>query len=69
MSVAVLVDRREFLKLGLAGTGGLLLGIALPSRLAAAAVGDAASTPVKLNAWVHIGTDDVVTFFIHNDSR
>jgi len=63
MSIALSVDRREFLRLGVAGTGGLLLGFVLPTRTAAAS--SAAATPLKLNAWIYIGTDDVVTLFIH----
>src|SRR6476660_4382681 len=63
MSIALTVNRREFLKLGVAGTGGLLLGFALPARAEATSV--AAVAPLKLNAWVHVGTDDVVTLFIH----
>ena len=52
------VDRRSFLK---AGAGGLLLGFYLPesSRL------QAQSIAAKLNAYVHIGSDDTVTLFIH----
>ena len=44
-------------------TGGLLLGF-----VAANARGggrSAAAAPLKLNAWIHVGTDDVVTLFIH----
>jgi len=63
MSSALTVNRREFLKLGVAGTSGLLLGFVLPTRAEANSV--AAVAPLKLNAWVHVGTDDVVTLFIH----
>ncbi len=63
MSIQVL-DRRSFLKAGALGTGGLLLGFYLPSRANAAIVADATEA-AKLNAWIHIGTDDVVTLFIH----
>ena len=49
-------SRREFLKAGAAVGGGLILGVALPSRRAAAAA--ATSMP---NAWVRIGSDDTVT--------
>jgi isoquinoline 1-oxidoreductase beta subunit len=57
------LSRRGFLKIGTAATGGLLIGFYLPGKglLAAEAV-DASKT---LNAFVHIGTDDVVTFIIH----
>jgi isoquinoline 1-oxidoreductase beta subunit len=50
-------NRRGFLK----GLGGLAVAFAMPrgARL------DAAPTSAKLNAFVHIGTDDTVTLFIH----
>jgi isoquinoline 1-oxidoreductase subunit beta len=50
------LDRREFL-----GTaGGLLVGFFLPDSSRADAPADA-----KLNAFVHVGSDDVVTLYIH----
>ncbi|HEY6390971.1 MAG TPA: xanthine dehydrogenase family protein molybdopterin-binding subunit [Bryobacteraceae bacterium] len=52
------VDRRNFLK-----TSGLLLGFYLPARSRLSAQTRAAKT--KLNAYVHVGTDDAVTLFIH----
>src|SRR5580658_1490743 len=59
MSPVVALDRRGFLK---TAAGGLLLGFSLSrgSKLSEAAVSDN-----KLNAWVHVGTDDYVTLFIH----
>lgn len=65
MSATFSVDRREFLRLGVAGAGGLLIGFALPGRGEAAMLEAAPAISLKLNAWVHIGTDDVVTLFIH----
>ncbi|HEV8042051.1 MAG TPA: xanthine dehydrogenase family protein molybdopterin-binding subunit [Bryobacteraceae bacterium] len=53
------VDRRSFLK---AGAGGLLLGFYLPESSRLKAQTGAAS---KLNAYVHIRSDDTVTLFIH----
>jgi isoquinoline 1-oxidoreductase beta subunit len=50
------IDRRDFLR---TAAGGLLIGFSLPSRLRS----DVAAT--KLNAFVHVGTDDFVTLFIH----
>src|SRR6478735_12285332 len=63
MSIALTVNRREFLKLGVAGTSGLLLGFVLPTRAEANSV--AAVAPLKLNAWVHVAPDDAITLFIH----
>jgi isoquinoline 1-oxidoreductase subunit beta len=62
MSPVMKVDRRGFLK---TAAGGLLLGFHLSrgSKLSAA-VSDSVSDN-KLNAWIHVGTDDYVTLFIH----
>jgi len=62
---AILLDRRGFLKTSAAGATGLCIGFYLPLRqeLPASASPDA-QMPVPLNAWVHIGTDDVVTILI-----
>jgi isoquinoline 1-oxidoreductase beta subunit len=57
------IDRRGFLKAGAASAGGLLLGFYLPERTKLAAQG--AATDAKLNAFVHIGSDDRVTIFLH----
>jgi isoquinoline 1-oxidoreductase beta subunit len=55
------LDRRGFLRATAAGAGGLLIGFYLPSRSPLKA------DPVasKLNAYVHVGSDDHVTLFIH----
>src|SRR5579864_4408503 len=57
------IDRRGFLKAGVAGAGGLLLGFYLPERNQLAA--QTATTDAKLNAFVHIGSDDSITLFLH----
>src|ERR1700728_511179 len=59
MSAVVALDRRGFLR---TAAGGLLLGFQLSrgSKQLTAAVSDN-----KLNAWVHVGSDDTVTLFIH----
>jgi len=57
------INRRGFLKAGAASTGGLLLGFYLPERHKLAA--QTAATDAKLNAFVHIGSDDSVTLFLH----
>ena len=56
------MDRRSFLKTGAAGATGLLIGFYFhgePESLAAAP-----DAPVVLNAWIHVGTDDLVTILI-----
>src|SRR5688572_14805438 len=55
------LSRRGFIQVSAAATGGLLLGLSLPLRGAAQS---AAGAP-KLNAFVKIGTDDVITLIIH----
>ncbi len=55
------VNRRSFLRKTAAGAGGLLIGFYLPSRSRLKA--DAGEA--KLNAFVHVGSDDHVTLFIH----
>src|ERR1700726_1063151 len=62
---ASLVDRRDFMKIGVAGVTGLLIGFYLPERVEALAAAPAApEAAVALNAWIHIGTDDLVTILI-----
>jgi isoquinoline 1-oxidoreductase subunit beta len=55
------VNRRGFLKVGAATAGGLLVSFYLPERSKLTA----APTDSKLNAYVHVGSDDTVTLFIH----
>ncbi|MGH9771031.1 MAG: molybdopterin cofactor-binding domain-containing protein [Candidatus Acidiferrales bacterium] len=65
MSVATSqLDRRSFLKTGLAGATGLVIGFYLPGPHELFAATDATATPAALNAWIHIGTDDIVTIMI-----
>jgi hypothetical protein len=59
------VDRRGFLKMGAVGATGLLIGFYLPEHLEALAAAPAApEAAVALNAWIHVGTDDLVTILI-----
>ena len=60
MSVAAQIKRRDFLKTGAAISGGLLLNLYVPDWGPARGA-ESASQPVALNAFVHIGSDDVVT--------
>jgi isoquinoline 1-oxidoreductase subunit beta len=57
------MNRRGFLKISSGAAGGLLIGFYLPAsrKLAAAAINETS----KINAFVHIGGDDIVTFIIH----
>jgi isoquinoline 1-oxidoreductase beta subunit len=57
------LDRRSFLKTGIAGATGLVIGFYLPGRREVLAAASAA-TPAVLNAWVHITPDDRVTILI-----
>ena len=57
------IDRRAFLRTSAAATGGLLLGFCLPGGKASAQT--AAGATERLNAFVHVGTDDAVTMIIH----
>jgi isoquinoline 1-oxidoreductase subunit beta len=56
------VSRRGFFRASAAGAAGLFLGFALPERSKLAA--QFGSVPIKPNAYIHIGTDDSVTFII-----
>jgi isoquinoline 1-oxidoreductase beta subunit len=56
------LDRRSFLKTGIAGATGLVIGFYLPGRREVLAA--ASATPAVLNAWVHITPDDKVTILI-----
>src|SRR6202790_1721474 len=59
------VDRRGFLEMGAVGATGLLIGFYLPERAEALATAPAApEAAVALNAWIHVGTDDLVTILI-----
>ncbi|MBZ5644333.1 MAG: molybdopterin-dependent oxidoreductase, partial [Acidobacteriia bacterium] len=63
MSVNVsALNRRGFLKMGAVGATGLVIGFYFPGS--AEALAAAPVPPVALNAWIHIGTDDLVTIYI-----
>jgi len=55
------LDRRSFLKTSAAAAGGLWVGFHLTEKA------EAAATFTKLNAFVHVGSDDSVTLFIHKN--
>jgi isoquinoline 1-oxidoreductase subunit beta len=58
MSRSLSFSRRGFLRTGATAAGGLVIGFRMPVRAQSVA-------PLKLNAWVHVGSDDMVTLFIH----
>jgi isoquinoline 1-oxidoreductase beta subunit len=66
MSAPRRTDRRTFIKTSAAAAGGLLLSFYLPENSELAAQGPPRGpAPIVPNAFVHIGTDDVVTLTIH----
>lgn len=66
MSAVTIVNRRDFFRTTGAGAAGLLLGFSLTekSRLPAQGFGGRGGAPPKPDAYIHIGTDDTVTFLI-----
>jgi isoquinoline 1-oxidoreductase subunit beta len=58
------LNRRGFLKAGVAGATGLAIGFYLPGRFEALAAPVAMMPPASLNAWMLISTTDVVTIMI-----
>jgi isoquinoline 1-oxidoreductase beta subunit len=57
------LSRRGFLKVGTTAAGGLLIGFYLPGKTGFAA--ESTTSTKNLNAFIHIGSDDFVTFIIH----
>jgi isoquinoline 1-oxidoreductase beta subunit len=57
------IDRRDFLKIGATAAGGLVIGFYLPAKNEAAAQNP--PSVQTLNAFVQIGTDDMILFTIH----
>jgi isoquinoline 1-oxidoreductase subunit beta len=56
------MGRRSFLKTGAAGAAGLIIGFYFHGDTGSLAA--APDAPVVLNAWIHVGTDDLVTILI-----
>jgi isoquinoline 1-oxidoreductase subunit beta len=61
MPAATEVNRREFIRAGVAGASAFVLGFYLPPRLKTQAAGAAPPRIFKPNAWVRITTDDQIT--------
>jgi isoquinoline 1-oxidoreductase beta subunit len=57
------MNRRGFIQVSTAAAGGLLVGFYVPGKGELAA--QSAASPMSLNAFVQIGTDDLVTVIIH----
>jgi isoquinoline 1-oxidoreductase subunit beta len=59
------INRRNFLKTSATGGAGLLIGFHFPKRRPAQTPASLdPATPIPLNAWVHIGTNNLVTILI-----
>jgi isoquinoline 1-oxidoreductase beta subunit len=58
------IDRRRFLKAGVAGATGLVIGFYLPGGSGLHAAPIAMMAPASLNAWMLVSTTDVVTIVI-----
>ena len=56
-------NRRHFLRISAGAAGGLLLGFCRPERRRL--VADTPVAAIKLNAFVQVGNDDIVTLYIH----
>jgi len=61
MSAESNLNRRDFLKTGAVAGTGLVLGFDLPSRPGLA---EAAEAPFAPNAWIRVGTDNLVTIVV-----
>ena len=58
------LSRRGFLKAGMAGAAGLVIGFYLPGRSEALAEPATTSMPNSLNAWMLVGTDNSILIMI-----
>jgi isoquinoline 1-oxidoreductase beta subunit len=65
MSEIINMSRRDFLKTGAVVGSGLILGFSLSPRRGRGRALAAAAGPFTLNAFVHVGTDDVVTMIVN----
>ena len=66
MSEIFNVNRRDFIKTGVAVGGGLMLGFYLPRIGQPAGGAEQSTSPFAPNAFVRIGTDDSVTVIVNH---
>jgi isoquinoline 1-oxidoreductase subunit beta len=64
MTTAPVLNRRDFLKTGAAGSAALVIGFHLPSSAFAAAEEQEKKTPNPFNAWVRVTPDNHVTLIL-----
>jgi isoquinoline 1-oxidoreductase beta subunit len=60
------IERRDFLKISVAGSGGLLIGFQFPAISALASAEQASAITFMPNAFVRIGTDERVTVIVNH---
>ncbi len=66
MSEIINVSRRDFFKTSVLAGGGLILGFSLPLRRSFSETAERPGAPVALNAFIRIGTDDMVTIIANH---
>src|SRR3989442_14675631 len=60
------MERREFLRLSVAASGGLLIGLYLPGGNKLAGVEERSGSAFMANAFLRIGTDERVTVIVNH---
>lgn len=63
---AIAIERREFLKLSVAASGGLLIGFQLPGIARLADAEESVAKTFMPNAFVRIGTDERITVIVNH---
>jgi len=66
MSKIIKITRRDFLKTGALVGGGLILGFHMPASESFSETPTQPATPIVLNAFIRIGTDDTVTIIVNH---
>src|SRR5438128_10817866 len=60
------IPRREFLRVSIGASGGLLIGLCLPGAVEASAAQNGSATSFMPNAFVRIGADERVTVIVNH---